>query len=773
MLERAAIEVTGMVQGVGFRPFVHALATTLNLRGFVQNRGAHVFIDVEGERDAVQAFVDRLKQGPATARIDRVSCHPLAPEHRQAFVIARSEMRHYRGGSIPPDVATCGECLEELFDPVNRRHRHAFIACTACGPRFTMIASMPFDRARTSMSAFALCEACRLEYSDPSSRRFHAQAIACPNCGPVLAAHHHDAQALASGDEALRRAAATLQGGGVVAIKGLGGFHLACDATSEAAVAALRRRKRREARPFAVMVADADGRRVAARAGRAAEAALTSSIRPIVLLDRDVIDAAGLGLAPAVAPGCPAVGLLLPYTPIHHLLLAELQRPLVMTSGNHSDEPMVCDLAGAQQHLRDVADLFLSHDRRIEMRCDDSVVRVHRGEVSPVRRGRGDAPAPLRLAEHAACGVLAVGGQLKNTFCLAAGSQAYLSPHIGTLDTAATYQALGDAVDRLCALLHLTPELVAHDRHPDYLSTRYALRYPAAERVAVQHHHAHVLSCTAEHGCTEPVIGVAFDGAGLGTDGAVWGGEFLLVDGVTCVRAAHLAYVPQPGGDAAAREPWRMAVAHLSAAGGGDLGVAGAILRERVTPARVDLVRQMLARGVCSPPTSSMGRLFDAVAALTGVRDAAAFEGQAAMELEAIAVDDTAVQYAFEYDTALPVWSIDTAPVIRAIAADAAAGRSPAAIAGAFHRAVATMVSDVAAALARATGIHRVALSGGVFQNMRLSRLTAAALEAAHLDVLQHRRVPCNDGGIALGQAVFAARAARSNHRTEDHIACA
>ena len=429
-----------------------------------------------------------------------------------------------------------------------------------------------------------------------------------------------------------------------------------------------------------------------------------------------------------------------------------------MTSGNRTDEPMVHDDGDAVEQLGGIADLFLTHDRRIDVRCDDTVVRVSAERASMIRRARGYAPAPLTLEEHTSVGVLAVGGHLKNTFCLASGHRAYLSSHIGDLESAASYLELGEAAAHLLRLLDIQPEIVAHDRHPGYLSTRLASEVAAPRRVAVQHHHAHVLSCVAEHGCIEPVLGVAFDGAGLGDDGAIWGGEFLVVEGTTCHRAAHLAYVPLPGGDVAAREPWRMALSHLWTACGSDIESAGASLACRIAPARWSLARQMIAAGINSPMTSSVGRLFDAVAALIGLRDCAGFEGQAAMELEALASGDTRRRYRFDLDTASDVWKVDAAPVIRKIARDVADGRSREEISAAFHQAVATMIAAVAARIARRTGIRRVALTGGVFQNALLARRAAFALSSADLEVLQHRRVPCNDGGLSLGQALLAMR---------------
>lgn len=773
MTERATIEVTGLVQGVGFRPFVYSLATALDLRGFVQNRGAHVFVDVEGDSAALHTFVHRLTiDSPGHAVVDRVQCRPMTPANHERFVIAGSAAIADAGVRIPPDVATCDACLQELFDPANRRHRHPFITCTACGPRYSIITGMPYDRARSSMAAFGMCDECRSEYLDPGDRRFHAQAIACPHCGPSLVAGSADGSGDA-GAAALARAVVVLRAGGIVAVKGLGGFHLACDATNPSAVAQLRRRKGRETRPFAVMTPDATGRRIAAAAGPAALSALVSRERPIVLMPKAALpdDVRGQ-LAGNLDAGCPALGLLLPYTPLHHLLLADIERPLVMTSGNRSDEPMACDDEAASQQLEGIADLFLTHRRRIETRCDDSVVRVDGDRISPVRRARGSAPAPILLAETTPVTVLAVGGHLKNTVSLASGGHAYVSQHIGSLESPASYAALGETVLHLSRVLGLAPEVIAHDLHPDYLSTRYAMDC-GAPRIAVQHHHAHVLSCVAEHGWTEPVIGVAFDGAGFGTDGATWGGEFLVVDGIQCRRAAHLGYVPLPGGDAAAREPWRMAVAHLAAAYGDALGPLGESIATRVPADRLGLARQMIARGVCAPPTSSVGRLFDAVASLIGVRDRCGFEGEAAMALEAIATSATPLRYRFEYNTAPMVWTIDAAPVIRGLSADAHRGAAPGHIAAAFHEAVAHMIADVTVRLSRQTGIGHVALTGGVFQNALVRHHAARALDAAKLTVLEHRVVPCNDGGLSLGQALFAMRVVTAEALSGEHTACA
>jgi hydrogenase maturation protein HypF len=775
-MERTTIAVTGMVQGVGFRPFVYALATALDLRGFVQNRGAHVFVDVEGEPTALEAFLDRLTSSvPPRAAVERVTSEPAMPVHYHGFAIATSDAAPDAEMRVPPDVATCDACLAELFDPHDRRYRHPFIACTACGPRYSIVTAMPYDRANTTMAAFDMCRQCRDEYANPRDRRFHAQAIACLACGPVLSARSlRGAVPPTNGDAALRAAAGILTSGGTVAIKGLGGFHLACDATNADAVARLRRRKGRDQKPLAVMCDVVEGRRIGVAAGARALASLTSCERPIVLVAAELVQRSGSGaIAANVASECSALGVFLPYTPLHHLLLLEAGGPLVMTSGNVSDEPMVIDDDLAVDRLAGMADLILTHDRRIHTRVDDSVVRLSHKVVAPVRRARGYAPVALRLAETSPIDLLATGGHLKNTCCFVRRDLAYLSAHVGTLESAAAYASLQQTISELGALLRIEADVIAHDLHPDYLSTRLARALPAARRIAVQHHHAHVLSCAAEHQCREPLIGVVFDGTGLGSDGAVWGGEFLVVEGVRCDRLAHLAYVPMPGGDAAAREPWRMAAAHLHAAFGADWGPLADALVSRVTASRATVLRQMLDRDVACMPTSSVGRLFDAVAALLGLCDVAAYEGQAAMALEGLAARSASRRYEFDLDVSTQTWRIESAPVIRAIARDMAAGRAAPEIAAGFHDAVAAMIAAVSRQIADATGIRRVALTGGVFQNARLSRAAARALRAGHLEVLEHRVVPCNDGGLALGQALMAVRTMRAEAAGKDMSACA
>jgi len=754
MVERILMEVRGVVQGVGFRPFVHSLATSLELRGFVQNRGSHVFIDVEGDTDAVQAFRARLPaSAPPQASVEHVRVRSAAVAHRQSFAIAVSESMCRDDVRVAPDIGTCGACVAELFDPGNRRYRYPFINCTACGPRYTIVRGVPYDRVRTTMAGFTMCAECRREYDDPSDRRFHAEPIACPACGPTLAIDDglHDA---ARGEQALAIAVAALRDGRIVAVKGLGGFHFSCDATNEAAVARLRARKHREAKPLAVMISERGARGFIE--DPTIRAALTSPERPIVLVARDKWRP-GFALAPGVAPGCPTIGVMLPYAPLHHVLLHDVDRPLVMTSGNRTDEPMAYEDSDAVERLGDIVDLFLTHDRPIHVRCDDSIVRVIGGAPLCMRRARGYAPGALNLAEEVPAPLLAVGGHLKNAFCLATGHQVYPSPHVGDLEHLSAYRALAEGIVHYRRLLGIDPVIVAHDLHPEYLSTRLAQELPVARRVPVQHHHAHVLSCAAEHGVTDPVIGVAFDGAGLGTDGAIWGGEFLIAEGATFARIAHLKYVSLPGGDRAAREPWRMAVAHAFGAYGSHADSALEPLSERIAQTPYAAVRRMVGKRI-GADTSSVGRLFDAVAALLGVREYAAFEGQAAIEVEALASGPAESRYAFDLSTSCDPWIINPAEVIRSIVRDVTGGHARSAIAAAFHDALAGMIAMVVARIARRSGIRKVALTGGVFQNALLTERAAAALSDARLEVLLHRRVPCNDGGLAVGQAIAASR---------------
>ncbi|MFE0628423.1 carbamoyltransferase HypF [Streptomyces sp. NPDC058864] len=766
--QRRRVLVRGVVQGVGFRPFVFGLARELGLAGHVGNTGDGVVAEVEGAPGAVAAFCDRIgPEAPPLAVVESVSHRTVPLAGGTDFTISPSRP----GGAasrtlVSPDTATCEACLAELCDPADRRHRHPFITCTHCGPRFTIVTGLPYDRPNTTMSRFPMCPKCRAEYEDPADRRFHAQPVSCHDCGPRLRLVLPGADRAARDGEPIASARRLLAAGAVVAVKGLGGYHLACDAGNEESVRLLRTRKDRGDKPFALMARDlADVGRLA-HLGPEERELLTGSRRPIVLLRRR---AAVRGVAEAVAPRVADLGVMLPYTPVHHLLLGLPGDPpgprlLVMTSGNLGGEPIVTDDCQALERLAGLADAWLTHDRPIHVPCDDSVVRICDGEELPVRRSRGYAPFPVPLPVPVAP-ALAVGGDLKNTFCVGEGRHAWLSAHVGDMDDLATLTAFTDAERQLEGITGVRPVLLAADRHPGYRSVGWARR-SAGDRPLrqVQHHHAHVAAAMAEAGLdgTSRVIGVAFDGTGHGDDGAVWGGEFLLADYEGFRRTAHLGYVPLPGGDAAVRRPYRMALAHLRAAG---LPWAPGLPSTDACPAdeRAVLAVQ-LERGLHCVPTSSMGRLFDAVASLAGVCHRAGYEAQAAVELEAAAAsagDLSAEGYAFalrEGAGAGGATACDPGPVLAAVVADLEAGVPAGVIAGRFHRAVADLVRRVCAAVRESDGTTTVALSGGVFANALLSSACARDLREDGFTVLRHRLVPPNDGGLALGQLVVAAR---------------
>ncbi|GHC74078.1 carbamoyltransferase HypF [Streptomyces cinnamoneus] len=763
---RHRLTIRGTVQGVGFRPFVHGLAHELGLSGHVGNSAAGVVAEIEGDPGRVQVFLDRLTtHAPLLAALTSVTHRPVPALGTDGFTIRPS--RAGRGRThVPPDTAVCAPCLREFTDPRDRRHRHPFITCTHCGPRFTIVTGLPYDRATTTMAGFALCERCAGEYADPGDRRFHAQPVACPDCGPRL--RLTGAGPGREGDAAAVRAREMLAQGAVLAVKGLGGYHLACDAADATAVARLRAAKQRPGKPFAVMAADLATVRALAPLSEAAARQLTGPRAPAVLLRRT--RAPAVALADAVCPGSPDVAVLLPYTPVHRLLFAlPGERPgprlLVMTSANRSGAPIVTDDAEAGTALAGLADARLWHDRPIHTPCDDSVVRVRAdGSVVPVRRSRGYVPDPLPLPFDVPPS-LAAGGDLKNVFCLARGRQAWLSQHIGDLGDTATEAALTRAVRHLGGLTGVRPRLLAADRHPGYRSTAWARERAGTHPLhLVQHHHAHIASAMADAGLdgTAPVIGIAFDGTGYGDDGAVWGGEVLLADYDGYRRLAHLAYVPLPGGDAAVRNPCRMALSHLRAAGlawDADLPCVSAC-----SEAERRLLAGQLERGVACVPTSSMGRLFDAVSSLLGVCHRAGHEAQAAVALEDRAVPAMAgcgQPYAFAVrpggDGRPAV--VDPAPVLRAAASDLRAGTAAAVVAARFHHAVAGAVLAVCRAARRETGVRTVALSGGVFANALLEDACTEALRGGGFTVVRHRRVPCGDGGLALGQLLIASRA--------------
>ena len=705
-IERRRFRARGVVQGVGFRPFVHRLASELELGGYVLNDGDGVVIEAEGPTEALDAFHESLlAAAPPLARVDELAVERVAAGGERIFTILAS--REASGSAlVPPDVATCDDCLRELFDPTDRRYRYPFINCTQCGPRFTIVRSVPYDRPRTTMDAFEMCAECRREYEDPSDRRFHAEPIACPACGPQLS------MAI---DEALE----LLTAGKAVAVKGLGGYHLACDATNEEAVARLRARKHREEKPFALMTAAPE---LLVELDDWSWKLLRSPARPIVLAKRRP-DA---HVADSVAPGNPWLGVMLPYTPLHHLLCEGAGIPLVMTSGNRSDEPIAYDDEEARERLTGIADAFLAHDRPIHRRCEDSVTRP--GIV--LRRSRGFVPVPLPLPVAADRVVVGAGAELKSTFCVARGTEALLSPHLGDLDTEAAYRAFRTDLDLYLAMLSAEPEVVAYDLHPEYLATKWALEQDTV-LAGIQHHHAHAAACLAEHGETGPALALVFDGTGYGTDGTLWGGELLRCDLVGFERVAHLAPVPLPGGEAAIREPWRMAALHLERAG------------LPVPFERWPLVRESLKAN--APLSSGMGRLFDAVAALLGVRERVTYEGQAAIELEHLAGDLPAEPYDWQFG--------DTTALVTTCYLDLRVGRSRAEIAAAFHETVAAAATSACLAAAEP---RTVVLSGGTFQNVRLLGSVRRHLEDAGFRVLSHERVPPNDGGISYGQVAIA-----------------
>lgn len=751
-IRRCTIAIEGVVQGVGFRPAVCRLANRHRLSGSVRNSLQGVLVDVEGHADALDRFLRDLASltPPASQR----AVHWLTPRGTaRAFAIEPSDLGGPARLLPTPDVPTCEECLAEMRDPRARRHRYPLVTCAVCGPRFTIVRALPFDRERTAMAVFPPCAPCRGEYEAPGDRRFHAETIACPACGPRLALLAPDGAAIGAAD-AVAAVAAALVEGGIVAIKGIGGYHLACDATRADAVAGLRRRKRRDAKPLAVMVRDVDVARRLCEVSPAEARLLTSAARPIVLLVRRPTAA----VTPDVAPGTRRLGLMLPYTPLHHLLLDAVDRPLVMTSGNASDDVIAYRDDDAAGRLRGIADLVLTHDRPIEMFCDDSVAQVVREAPRLIRRSRGYVPLAIRLPVAASRPVLACGGDLKSAFALVRGREAFMSQHVGDLTHERAFRAWADALGHLRRLLDVTPVVVAHDLHPAYRSTVYARALEGVERIAVQHHHAHVASCLADNGVDRRVIGVAWDGTGHGADGHAWGGEFLVADLAGFARAGHLEYVPLPGGDRAAREPWRMAAAFLQAAYGEAMHDLDLAFVRRLDRAAWRLLGQAIARGLNAPLTSSAGRLFDAVASLLGVRDRVGFEAQAAMELEALAgprADRTYPTAVVEHDAMLVVRTPD---IVRGVVEDLVRRTPPAAIAARFHATLADVLVQVCRRIRERTGLDAVALSGGVFQNAWLLESAVAGLAAAGFEVYSHRQVPANDGGLALGQAAVAAR---------------
>ncbi len=773
-LTGAKIHITGIVQGVGFRPFVYGLAGRLALTGWVRNTSAGVDIEVDGEKDRVDAFIMALRdKAPPLSRIDELSASFQPPNGFRSFDILHSEAVEGAFQPISPDVSLCPDCLRELFDPSDRRYRYPFINCTNCGPRFTIIKDIPYDRPKTTMAPFAMCPDCEKEYSDPLDRRFHAQPVACPACGPKVWLEPGLNTKLQipplAGEDAIRTTRWLLVEGNIVAIKGLGGFHLACDATNGGAVSELRRRKLRVDKPFALMMPDLETIERHCYVDDAERALLESLARPIVLLRRKVESS----LAKECAPGQNTLGVMLPYTPLHYLLLeqaAGFPEALVMTSANLSEEPIATDNDEARRRLAPLADAFLMHDRDIHIRCDDSVVRVigyrepdthHRSLVTyPIRRSRGYAPFPVRLPFEAPP-LLAVGPELKNTFCITNKNYAFLSHHIGDMENYETLQAFERGIEHFERLFRVKPEAIAHDLHPNYLSTRYALERAARDHIPaipIQHHHAHIAACMAEHGLdgSQPVIGLAFDGTGFGEDGAIWGGEALVANYLGYERAFHLEYFPLPGGDAAVRKPARTALALLWSLGL-DWDDRLAPVVEFCAEDRT-ILRTQLERKINTPLTSSMGRLFDAAASLAGVRQTVNYEAQAAIEFEALAHPEEDGIYSFEWEQA----EIKVQSAIEALLADVLAGVPVSIISARFHNGLSQLALEICKKLRITKGLEQVSLSGGVWQNITLLQRTLVLLQGDGFVVYLHHQVPTNDGGLSLGQAAIAAARLRT-----------
>ncbi len=745
------INIKGIVQGVGFRPFVYNLAKKHNLLGYVLNDTSGVFIEVEGEKSSINQFLETIRdQPPPQAVIFEMESHGIEPKGFEDFVIRKSEEQEEKFVPISPEIATCEECLSELFDPNDRRYRYPFINCTNCGPRFTIVKDIPYDRKFTTMAPFIMCERCQAEYDDPGDRRFHAQPNACPVCGPSLSLLNHE-RVVIDVPDVITEVCTLLKDGKIVAIKGLGGYHLACDAQNEDAVSRLRSRKYREYKPFAVMVKDIETAKRLCYVNEEEEKLLKGTIRPIVLLRKRP----DCPVAEDVAPHQHYHGIMLPYTPLHNLIVAESGLVLVMTSGNISSEPIVYHDNEAFGRLKNIADFYLVHNREIHIRTDDSVFRVWRGKEVALRRSRGYAPYPLLLSFQCEEQILACGAELKNTFCLTRGNYAFMSHHIGDLENLETLTSFEEGVEHFKRIFNIEPAFVAYDLHPEYLSTKYALSLEDIQKIGVQHHHAHIISCMADNGIDGEVIGVSFDGTGYGTDGKIWGGEFLVCDYSAFKRVAHLEYTPLPGGERAIKEPWRMAASFLNRIYGDRMLDLDIDFIKSLDRNKWATIKKMIDKGLNSPMTSSAGRLFDAVSALLGIRKEVYYEGQAAIELEMTA-GHADLTYPFYLKELGNKTEVILEPLIKGIVSDIASGVAVEAISSQFHNTFSEIILQLCLKIRQANGIERVVLSGGVFQNTLLLDKTFALLDASGFEVYTHHRVPTNDGGIALGQAIIA-----------------
>lgn len=749
---RMRIDIKGIVQGVGFRPFIYNLARRYNLSGYVLNNTTGVSIEVEGDRAAIKVFMESIRtQSPPQAEIFEIKNHRVEPLGYQDFTIRDSEEQDEKFVPISPELATCNDCLKELFDSSDRRHRYPFINCTNCGPRFTIVKDIPYDRKFTTMSVFPMCEKCHSEYEDPTDRRFHAQPNACPVCGPKLSLLNNEGVAISVTD-VVTEVCRLLKEGNIIAIKGLGGYHLACDALNEDAVTRLRARKFREYKPFAIMVKDIETAERICYLNKEEESLLKGVRRPILLLGKRP----DCPVAEDVAPNQRYHGVILPYTPLHHLLMRESGLVLVMTSGNISSEPIVFEDEDARERLKGIADYFVVHDREIYIRTDDSVSRIWHGKEMVLRRSRGYAPHPLLMQNPFGEQILACGAELKNTFCLTRGNYVFMSHHIGDLENLETLSSFENGIEHFKRIFNIEPTFVAYDLHPEYLSTKYALSLIDIPKLGVQHHHAHIVSCMGDNGIDEEVIGVSFDGTGYGTDGKIWGGEFLVCDYSRFERVAHFGYVPLPGGEKAIKEPWRMAASFLYRMYEDDMMGLEIDFVKGLDRDKFKILKKMIDKKINSPLTSSVGRLFDAVSALLGVRKEVYYEGQAAIELEMKANPEEAGMYQFSLKEYESKTEIVMEPVIKGIVSDIAGGTGVDIISARFHNTMSHIVLNVCLRIREIRGINCVVLSGGVFQNALLLDKTFALLNASGFRIYTHHRVPPNDGGIALGQAIIA-----------------
>ncbi len=760
-IQRKKIEISGIVQGVGFRPFIYRNAVARDLKGFVTNTSKGVEIEIEGETNNIESFIESIKtDAPPQSEITTLKTNNIEPKDEFEFNIVPSKDQKERSVLITPDIGTCAECRQELFNPEDRRYHYPFINCTNCGPRYTIIKDIPYDRPKTTMAEFTMCRQCQAEYNDPLDRRFHAQPNACPVCGPHVWLSDSFGRKITE-DNTIERAVQLLKEGKILAVKGLGGFHLACDAKNNAAVVRLREKKRREEKPFAVMAASTETVKKIGQVNKKELEILQSPERPIVLLKKNT----GYRLSDQVAPGNKYVGVMLPYTPLHYLLFNSNREVLVMTSGNISDEPIAKTNEEALHKLSTIADFFLLHNRGIQIRADDSVTRIIDHIPRPIRRSRGYVPFPIFL-RNPAPSVLAVGGELKSCFCLTRDDQAFLSQHIGDLENAETLSFFTETIDHLKNILQIEPELIIHDLHPDYLSTKWAQTIEGLPKVAVQHHHAHVAACLADNGREDTVIGLIMDGAGYGSDGNIWGGEVLISDTADYQRAGYFEYRPMPGGTAAIKEPWRMAVSYLYHFFKGDVNecmqnLKGVGLEKEIGKEKIITIMNMIKNSLNTPMTSSLGRLFDGIAALAGVRSFVKYEGQAAVELEMqmeaeSMPEEESDMYLFDIVDSNSTFVISPDNVIYQVLEDVKFKVSIGRISWKFHAGLVRLFVDISKKVREKTDLNCVVLSGGCFLNRFLLKNAIQELEKEKFEVLTHTQVPTNDGCIALGQAAAA-----------------